>query len=170
MPFSERGIGGCLYGYWLRGLQHIVCLPASYNLRRATIVCLAYPAPGFRGRGICRGSGEIFCFLDGSMAPRIIKDRWASKYFFFLLWLYGYMHFFWVMRCIGFIYLCGVLGPFHIIFFFLAWAPRAPSVGFDDLYQCYLVVMICLGDTDSWLWYRSRLGSLYYQKVIKEVC
>ena len=84
MPFSERGIGGCLYGYWLRGLQHIVwCLPASYNLRRATIVCLAYPAPGFRGRGICRGSGEIFCFLDGSMAPRIIKDRWASRYFFF---------------------------------------------------------------------------------------
>ena len=83
MPFSERGIGGCLYGYWLRGLQHIVCLPASYNFGRATIVCLAYPAPGFRGRGICRGSGEIFCFLDGSMAPRIIEDRWASRYFFF---------------------------------------------------------------------------------------
>ena len=63
MPFSERGIGGCLYGYWLRGLQHIVCLPASYNLGRATIVCLAYPAPGFAGGGSAGGLVKFFVSL-----------------------------------------------------------------------------------------------------------
>ena len=172
MPFSERGIKGCLYGYWLKSLLHIVwCPPASYNLRRATIVCLTYPTPGFRKRIICRGSGEIFCFLDKSMAPQLTKNRWASKYFFFLLWLYTYIQFFWAIQCINFCYLCRLLGPFHImLFFFLVLAPRPPLAGFDDLCQCYLVVMICLGDTDSWLRYRSRLDSIYYRKIIKQFC
>ena len=76
------GIGGCLGGYWLGGLQHGVvwCLPASCDLGRATMMCFSLPGSRFPRPGDLQGSGEIFFFHDKSVAPRLIADRWASKY------------------------------------------------------------------------------------------
>ena len=76
------GIGGCLGGYWLGGLQHGVvwCLPASCDLGRATMMCFSLPGSRFPRPGDLQGSGEMFFFHDKSVAPRLIADRWASKY------------------------------------------------------------------------------------------
>ena len=60
------------------------------------------------------GSGGVFCFVDGSMAPRLVAGRWACGYSF-LFWLYVYVQFLWVIQCIAFIYLCGPLGPFRMV-------------------------------------------------------
>ena len=74
------GIGGCLGGYWLGGLQHGVvwCLPASCDLGRATAMCFSLPGSRFPRPGDLQGSDEIF--RDKSVAPRLIADPWASKY------------------------------------------------------------------------------------------
>ena len=65
--------------------------------------------------------------LAGGMGTRlpfygVETLSWDFFFFFFffslsLFWLYTYIQFLWVIQCINFIYLCRLLGPFHIMLY-----------------------------------------------------
>ena len=160
MPFSGRGIGGCLCGYWLRSLQHIVwCLSASCSLGRAAMV-IGLPGSGFRGRGVCWG-------LVGSSVS--LMGQWPRG------WLQAAGHAD-ILFSSGYMCMCNFCGWYNVSLLFIcagrwarfAWCYNDVSVGFDGLGLCSLLVMSCLTDSNLWLQYLSRLEAIECWKIIKQ--
>ena len=65
----------------------------------------------------------IRSFMSFNSSIENLKNWKIWKLFIFslsLFWLYTYIQFLWVIQCIGFIYLCGLLGPFRIYYLFFS--------------------------------------------------
>ena len=121
---------------------------------------LAYPAPGFRGRGVCWG-------LVGSSVS--LMGQWPRG------WLQAAGHAD-ILFSSGYMCMCNFCGWYNVSLLFIcagrwarfAWCYNDVSVGFDGLGLCSLLVMSCLTDSNLWLQYLSRLEAIECWKIIKQ--